>query len=234
MVRGYDNSRDASLQFHTIFLCNRSERHGALIVVHRQHAIEIEIERITEEGIGKIGTKGLDATLFELINSRFDHLFLFISHLRIQREDGQTGIRDAEVATETGMENAPLIDNLLSGDSLSHILDGQMSRHEANTHMFADHHRESLLLTNRTSSRHHRSSHQHVVKPFLKVFLRFRHRLASSLSRLLRRLSEFHFYLIRDCCQQIHFVILGILCAIDHAELRLYPHCLTMSGGHLG
>ena len=132
------------------------------------------------------------------------------------------------------MEDAPLIDNLLSGDSLSHILDGQMSRHEANTHMFADHHREGLLLTNGTTSRHHWSSHQHVVKPFLKVFLRFGHRLASSLSRLLRRLSEFHFNLVRDCCQQIHFVILGILCAIDHAELRLYLHRLTMDGSHLG
>ena len=131
------------------------------------------------------------------------------------------------------MEDAPLIDNLLSGDSLSHILDGQMSRHETNTYMFTDHHRERLLLTNRTSGRHHWSSHQHVVKPFLKVFLRFRHRLAGSLSRLLRRLSEFHFYLVRDCCQQIHFVILGILCAIDHAELRLYLHRLTMSGSHL-
>ena len=54
-----NNRRDTCLQLHAILLCERLERHGALIVVHGKHTVELLIEILAKELIGHVGTKRL-------------------------------------------------------------------------------------------------------------------------------------------------------------------------------
>ena len=166
-------------------MCERLERHGALIVVHGKHTVELLIEILAKELIGHVGTKRLYTFLLDHIDSRTDNLLLFRSLLRIQCKNGDTGVRDTEVTFQTLMEDTCLIADLLNGNGSRHILQGQMGGNKADAHHLAHHHRQRAVFLWLGVGRFHGSSHEHVEKVLYQILLRTSHRLTGSLSRLI-------------------------------------------------
>ena len=143
--RGADGT-DASLQLHAVIHGERLEGNQSLIVEHSEHTIEVVVHFLSEEVVSHKRTEGLYTLFLKLFNSRGNDVLLLAARLRIQPEYGQAGIGDAEVTLQTGVEDAPLVHNLLLSDSLRHILDGQMGGNEAYPHQVAHHHRQRLVV----------------------------------------------------------------------------------------
>ena len=211
---GHDG-RDTSLQLHTVLLCKGLERHDALIVVHGEHTIELLIEVLSEELIGHVGTKHLHTFLHNRVDGRTDNLLLLCSLLGIECQDGDAGVRDAEVALQTLVEDTGLLTDLLGSDGGRHLLQRQMGGYQSDTHDLTHHHRQRLILLRTIVGGLHWSRHQHIVEVLYQVLLRTSHRLTGSLGRLLRRLTELHLHLVVERSQEVQASIAGIFCLVD-------------------
>ena len=163
MVRGGADGRNTRLQLHAVFLRQGLEGHITLIVVHRQHTIEILILMIAKELIGSKGAECLNTLLFHRLDGRSDDILLLCALLWIQGQHSQTGVGDAEITLQTLEKQLSLLRNLFNTQSLGHILDGQMVGHQTNTHQITQHHEQRLILSRRVGIRLYRSQHQHVV-----------------------------------------------------------------------
>ena len=109
-----------------------------------------------------------------------------------------------------------------------------MGGHKTDAHEIAHHHRQRLVLLPRIGIRTHRRLHEHIVKPFLQVFLGARHSLAGRRVRLIGRRAELHLHLLVEGGEQVKPSVTCILSLVDNQELRLQAKSLTMITGHLG
>ena len=130
--RSRAHDRKASREAHAIFRSERLEGSHTLIMIHGQHAIETIVVGTTKESIGGIGAEGLNVLSLQFGDGRGNDLLLLFAQCtvfattRIQRQHGNTRTGDAQVATQSLMEQASFLHNLLFGDSLRDILHGHI------------------------------------------------------------------------------------------------------------
>ena len=118
---------------------NCFERSQSLIVIHRQHTVEVVVGARTEEAVGSKRTKGLNTLVCQFLNGGQNDVLLLrtqqsvVASMWIQREHGNARTGNAEVALQCFVENGCLLDNAFFGNRFGYVLDGQMRGNKSYT-----------------------------------------------------------------------------------------------------
>ena len=100
-------------------------------MVHSQHTVERFIHSVTEEGVGRVRTKGLNTFCFQISNGGDDDLLLLLSCRSllcvtgVQGEDGNTWVGDDEITLQGIKQHPGFLYHRLLGDGASNILNRQ-------------------------------------------------------------------------------------------------------------
>src|SRR3989338_10672220 len=78
------------------------ERDQPLIVIHRYNGIEFPAYRSLEDCVGRVGTRGTNASVLKLVDCRDNKFCLFVpkdspfARMRIEPANGELGFRDTK------------------------------------------------------------------------------------------------------------------------------------------
>ena len=241
----------ARQQFYPFIGRQGHEGRYTLVVIHGQYAIEPVVEAIGKEVVGGIGTKGTHLALAEFFYGRHNHLSLFCSQRRIQREHSYPWRRHTEISPECIGKQMQACFQTLRGDMLDNIFHSHMLGHQSNTHTVVEVNGHRLTLFGKTflyivglslkvnsltpyGSRIDRRRYKHIKQMFVIIINGTVERLQCSLSGLFCRTAQFNLYLFIESGKKIHSAILCIGRMRYDAEIGRNIECLAMIGCHLG
>ena len=239
MVGGGDDDGQSGEIAHAAVRRQRLEGRHTLVVVHGQDGIELDEAVVAEERVGSIGAKGLDASLFQLVDGRLDNLLLLVAQqsagtgMGVQGQHGDARRGDAHVAVQAVVQRRGFLHNLLLRDGFGHVLDGHVLRDQCHAEVLVDEHREGLRVTAEVVVGSGRSGDEDIGQTSLHVGLGALHGLAGSLLRLGRLLSHVHLHLVVGDRQEVQPSVLGIAGIGDVMELQLHLKHFTVVGSHL-
>ena len=93
-------------------------------MVHGQHTVELGVEGLGEEVLGRVGAEEAEMALAGLSDGRFQNVGLFGRRLGIEPQQGDAGGGEAEVAQQALMEEGGLLQERL----LAELLQGLAQR----------------------------------------------------------------------------------------------------------
>ena len=206
-----------------------------------------------EEGVGGVGAKGLDTLGGQRLDGGADNLLLLgaeqsvVASLRIDGEEGDAGIGEAEVATQAlGEFAAGLLDAAL-GDALHHLAQGQVACGQGNAQSAIDHQGlavavglqvvfdiAALSAKLKLAGVVDGIGDEDVEAALAIVGQGAVEGLEGVVSRGLAGHARLHFYLLFVGGQQIDHAVGGLACVRDDGEVGLYLEQVAVVGCHLG
>ena len=208
------------------------ERGQALVVVHGQGGVKAAVVPQAEEAVGGVGAKGLDAFLLGLQHGRKDDVLLLVaqqaavSAVGVQAQDGNLGIRDAEVPLQGGLHDAELPEDAFLGKTGGNVPQGDVARHHANLDLAAHHDHGHVVGPEfpleefgvagvGEALRVHGAfvdggGHQHVYLPVLEVLHGHLQGLDGSLGAVRGALAGLCVDVVRQAVHQVDFFLFGI------------------------
>ena len=186
-----------------------------------------------------------------LLDGGDDDLLFLCPDGGVEREHGDTRVGDAEVALQRLGKGADAVGQTLFGNLGYDVLHGHVVGHQAYAERVVEQDGHGLPALGETFldiarlscerdalaldiGRMDGSCHQHVKLAVAVIHDGAVERLEGSHAGFLARLAQFHLDFLIKGGQQVHPPVLGILGAVDDAEVGLYVQRLAVIGRHLG